>query len=186
MKKYIFLFILVFLSVGNLFSQTYNAVLSIDTIYLKGVKIGDEITVPIRLNYKSGGQIIGFQFFIEFDHSLFTWKGTSKNPLDGVNRINNKMPYNSADWLFNDNGNQMVALWLPTDSKVDMNKGELFFEYIFVYNGGNCNGTKCLFYWGMKNEQKDGKIVRGKTEMYSEEMDLFDLSLNNGIIIENE
>ena len=182
MKKVNFILIIVIFGIKLSISQTYSAKLAIDSISIAELKAGDKVTVPIKLLEKSGGVIVGFQFFIEFDHSLFTWMGTSSNPLNGVKNINENMPYNSNDWLFNDNGNQMVALWLPTDMEVDIKEGDVFFEYIFTYNGNYPTDKETLFSWGTFNEQKEGRIVRGKTEMYSEKLDLYKLSFSDGVV----
>ena len=177
MKKH-FIFLTIFLfNISFLFSQTYTAKLSIDAINVSELKPGDDIVVPVRLVEKSGGMIVGFQLFIEFNHSLFSWKGVSESPLPGVINFNKNMLYNASDWLFNDNGNQMVALWNdPKLTGVEMNDGDIFFEYVFTYLGGLNTGDNSVFSWGETFEQESGVVVRGITEMYSEKFDHFILA----------
>lgn len=183
MKKYIISVILIFFMSGIIFSQSYTATLSIDTISVSNLNPGEDIVVPVRLFEKTGGLIIGFQFFIEFDHSLFSWKGSNESPLSGVINLNKNMPYDSDDWLFNDNGNQMVALWSdPNFNGVEMNDGDVFFEYVFTYLGGLNTGDKSEITWGETSEINDGLVVRGVTEMYSEKFDYFVLTKKGGEI----
>jgi hypothetical protein len=165
-------------------AQTYSATLSIDTIKISALNPGDEIRVPIRFNEKSGGLIIGFQFFIEFDHSILKWNGTMEKPQNGLIGFNEKMAYNPTDWSFNDNGIQMVALWNdPKFVGVELEKEEVLFQYIFTYLGGLKHGQKSKLTWGETFEQDKGRIIRGPTEMYSDKMDLFDLKKTDGLII---
>ena len=183
-KHYLFLTILVF-HITVLFSQSYyTARLSIDTIDISGLEPGDDVVVPVRLLEKSGGLVIGFQFFIEFDHSVLKWKGTYELPLPGVIDFNENMPFNHGDWLFNDNGNQMVALWEdPGFDGIEMEDGEIFFKYIFTYLGGLDTNDQTPLTWGETFEQDEGKVVRGETEMFSEKLDYFVLTKQNGAII---
>ncbi|MCD4664327.1 MAG: hypothetical protein K8R68_03585 [Bacteroidales bacterium] len=183
MKKHFILLTIFLFNISFLFSQTYTAKLSIDAINVSELKPGDDIVVPVRLVKKSGGMIVGFQLFIEFDHSLFSWKGVSESPLPGVINFNKNMLYNPADWLFNDNGNQMVALWNdPKLIGVEMNDGDIFFEYVFTYSGGLNTGDNSVLSWGETFEMENAVVVRGVTEMYSDKFDYFVLTKQDGKI----
>ncbi len=167
-----------------LVSQTYSANISIDSVYISDLEPGDEIRIPIRFISSSGGLIIGFQFFIEFDHSLFSWNGTNAAPLTGVKNINEKMPFSQNNWLFNDNGNQMVALWDdPNFNGINMHYGDIFFEYVFTYKGGLKIGMTSALTWGSTFELLEGNLIRGTTELYSEQLDLYNLTKEDGVII---
>lgn len=183
MKKLaIGIFILFILSIFT-FGQTYKATLAIEDIDISNIEVGGEIVVPIKLVNTSGGKIIGFQFFIEYDHSIITWKGSNKDPLLGIVNFHAKIPYSPDTWLFNDNGTFLAVSYSDSNSPgVSINDDEIFFEYLFTYNGGLEKNKKLEIVWGTTFEQEEGLVVRGKTEMYSELLDYFELELINGAI----
>jgi len=183
MKQYIILLI-VFLTVRFGFTQTYTATLSIDTVKVERLKNGDEITIPVRLKKKSGGLLLGFQFFINFNHSILKWRGTNENPQDGVINFNKSMLYSPSDWVFNDNGNQFVALWNdPKLVGVRVNNDIVLFEIKFIYKGEGNNDYMLPLTWGTTFETEDNKVIKGPTEMYSEKADYYELELINGALI---
>lgn len=158
--------------------------LSIDKIDISKKKAGDKIIVPLHLNNESGIKIMGFQFFVGFDHSLMSWDGTYENPLPGATNFNEKMPVESGDWLFNDNGNQVVVLWNERSLKgVEINGKHTIVELIFTYKGGLKAGEKSPLVWGETMKDVDGKLVLGKTEMYNEEIKSMDLKLVSGEVV---
>lgn len=164
------------------YGQTYTATLAMEEVDISNIEVGEEIVVPIKLVNRSGGKILGFQFFIEYDHSIITWKGSTEDPLLGVLNFNAKIPYSPDLWLFNDNGTFLAVSYSdnPTSSGVDIPNGEIFFEYIFTYNGGLNKGEKLELVWGTKFEQEEGIVVKGATELYSELLDLYQLKLIEG------
>ncbi len=185
MKKVLLSFIVLLMSASLAFSQTYNATLAIDNVDVSTLSAGDDVVIPVRLEYMDpGGLDIGFQFFIQFDHAILTWKGSNPNPTPGVTNFNPVMPYNSADWAFNDNGTALVVLWNdPTFNGVYMADGEQFFDLIFTYNGGlNQGDSSPLVFQTAKSVSNGGKLVKGPTEMYSQLFDYFVLTLNQGSV----
>ncbi|MCD4790655.1 MAG: hypothetical protein K8R37_11705 [Bacteroidales bacterium] len=183
MKKYFISGVLIFFMFGIAFSQTYSAAISVKTIDISKLKPGDEIVISIRLDEKSGGLIAGFQFFIEYDHSIISWNGTWDSPLTGVKSFYRNMPYESDSWLFNDTGNQIAASWTdPNNKGVEMANGDIFFEFVFTYMGGLERGKNSRLVWGETFEQKNGVVVRGVSEMYSEKLDYFVLTKQDGEI----
>ncbi len=183
MKKNFIIIILVSLGV-TLFSQTYTATLSLDSINVKGYNPGDEIIVPVKIKNKSGGMLLGFQFYIGFDHNVLQWKGSMENPVTGIVNFNEKMPYNPNDWTFNDNGNQLVVLWNdPKLVGIPIGDNDIhIISIIFTYKGGIERGGCSELVWGQSVEIENGRIKRGKTEMYSEKTDYYKLTLNNSCI----
>lgn len=176
--------ILVFFFVlGSLVSlaQNQSATLAVGEVSVRNLKPGDEVKVPITLKTKSGGLFAAFQLFISFDHSLLEWKGTWQNPLTGVINIHENTPFDEASWVINDNGNQFVAVWDdPNFNGADLKNGDLFFDIVFIYKGGLAEGSKSIMVWGDTYEDINGKLVRGKTEIYDENLKEFDLTTING------
>jgi hypothetical protein len=184
MKKLVTLGLFVIFLSHYSVSQTYTATIEIEKVRIDGLKAGDEIIIPLRLVEKSGGLIWGFQFFINYDHSVLTWKGTVENPLSGVKGFNDKIPYSKSDWLFNDTGYQIACSYTggATSSGVDIRNGEIFLEYIFVYKGNLKKGEFSGINWGRENVLPPEDVFKGITEMYSELMDYFELKYNDGEI----
>lgn len=181
-KGFILLVMMLAFIVGR--SQSLSkATVTIDKVDISNINIGEEIVVPIRLIDKTDLKITGFQIFIEFDHNILNWKGTWENPLPGIKEIHKNTPYVESDWLFNDNSNQLVAIWSdPNFNGVDIGKNEIFFEIVFIYKGGLEKDYESPLTWGDKYEQKEGIVVRGPTELYDEDLQKFDVTLINGAI----
>jgi hypothetical protein len=187
MKKLIVVFSLLFVGIGLSVSQTYNATLAIDEVNISDLKPGDEVIVPVRLVEKSGGKFIGFQLFVGFDHNVLSWKGTAENPVPGIKTLNPKISFQNSSWIFNDNGNQMAAIWTPPGfDGLEIGNGELLFEYIFTYLGGLNPGDESPLIWGDTFEMTEGRVTKGPTEMVSELVDNYVLKLINGSIKYNK
>lgn len=185
MKKYIILCLSIILFEGSIFSQSLSkATIVIDKVDISSLQAGDKVFVPIRLKAVSDIAITGFQLFIEFDHSFLSWDATWENPESGIKSINPLTPFSENDWLFNDNGNHVVALWSdPKFNGIMLRNDELFFEIIFTYLGGVESGMESVLTWGTKLEQQDGKVVKGPTEIYDANLSLFELTLIDGAIV---
>jgi hypothetical protein len=184
MRKKIILGLFISLFVNIVIAQTYNATIAIEEVNVSGSMAGEDIIVPVRLVEISGGLIMGFQFYIEFDHSVLTWKGSSNDPLTGIAKIPKDLPYDPADWVFNDNGSQIAAIYMDNDLKgYAARNGELFFELIFTYNGGLGQGNSTPLIWGEVAEIKDGMVLKGETKMASEKLDYYILKKINGLVI---
>jgi hypothetical protein len=163
------------------FSQNNSITLEVGEVRVKNMKPGDDIRVPVILSEKSGGLLAAFQLFIGFDHSLLTWKGTWENPMPGIININENTPYNETSWVINDNGSQMVAVWDdPNFNGIDMKNGDIFFEVVFTYKGGLAEGASSPMVWGDYYEDVEGKLMKGKTEIYDENLLNFNLTFING------
>ena len=183
MKKIIIFSAFLFWCFNITVSQTYTATLAIDDIEVKELKPGDDVIVPVKLAEKSGGLVAGFQLFIGYDHSVFSWKGTTQDPLPGINAVHQNCKYSAGDWIFNDNGNQFVAIWIdPALTGVQINKGEVIGEFVFTYQGGLQPGDKSPLIWGNSFELNEGVVVKGPTEVTSELIDIFVLTFINGSI----
>ncbi len=156
-----------------------TATLQIGSTDVSGLNPGDKVYVPVYCDAISANLIIGFQFYIAFDHAVLDWDGTSTDPLPGLQGIHPNFPYNTNDWLFNDNGSEMVCLWIdPTYAGQSISPGETFFTYIFTYLGGETELT-----WGLsKNAGFINKFSKGSTEMYDENFTYYQLTLLNGNI----
>ena len=164
-------------------SQKYTATIAIDKVDVSSIKPGDEVVVPVRLVEKSGGLVSELQFFIEFDHSIFKWNGSFEEASSGIRNCHKNMPYSPKTWMLNDNGNQLVCLWSdPTFAGVQMENGDAFCEYVFIYQGGMTADKTYSFSWGSNYEDVGGKLVRGVTELYSEIPDFFTLTKIDGFV----
>ncbi len=182
--------ILVFFLFPPVIFAQYSITFQLPDINVHSMKPGDEIVIPVSIadiypkGPLKGGRCIGFQLFFEFDHELLAWKGTSDNPLPGVQNFSSFCPYSSADWLFNDNGIDQVALWIdPIYSGEYFPVGTVLFEYIFIYKGGLPEGQTSPLVWSKEEEVVDGRMIRGKTEAYTDQLKLYDsIILRDGAI----
>jgi hypothetical protein len=86
--------------------------------------------------------------------------------------------------MFNDNGNQFVALWNdPGLLGINVSDDIILFEIVFIYQGGLLKGTNTVLNWGQTYEIAEDKLVKGPTEMYDENGDKFELTLTEGGLI---
>ncbi len=134
MKKYIFTLLLL-TGIMTAYAQKYSATIAIDNVDVTKLKPGDQVSVPIRLIEKSGGQISEIQFFIEFDHAVFSWNGTFEQAQSGIKKCHPSMPWDGKTWFINDNGNQIVVLWDEPNFKGVEIKREKFFVNCFYFQG---------------------------------------------------
>ncbi len=159
----------------------YSATLKLPVLDFISLNPGDDVIIPVILNNKTSGSLISYlDFYISFDHSFFSWKGTSGNPTLGVQNFHPNMPYSLGSWTFNDDGIEIHANWFG-ENAINMNNGDTFFEYIFTYNGGLNPGDSSLLIWG--TFYKNGFKVKGLTEMADQNFGNFNLSFINGRII---
>lgn len=181
MKKIIVIGFFLFAAFNISAAQTYSATIALDKIDISNKKAGDDVIVPVRLVEKSGGLMAGLQLFIGFDHSKFSWKGTTDNPLPGIKNLNSLMPYMPNVWIFNDNGSQLAASWIdPNLTGIDVANGSVIVEYVFTYKGGLKAGEESPLIWGETFELTDGRATKGATEMTSELMNNYKLTKING------
>jgi hypothetical protein len=165
------------------FSQSKNVTLSIGEVDIRGLNPGDEIIIPVSLVGKTDALIGGFTLFINFDHNIMSWKGTLDEPENGVRNVHPKLPLANGWWIFNDNGNQMVALWDDGTFKgINIYDGDLLFEFVFTYKGGLNKGERSNLTWGTIYEVVDGRLVRGITEMYDESVINYSIKTIDGFI----
>ncbi|MBM3435304.1 MAG: hypothetical protein FJY07_03690 [Bacteroidetes bacterium] len=163
------------------YAQKLTATLSIDNVDISGLKAGDEISVPVRLVKKTSEKLLGFQLFVNFDHKLLMWPANIDDPAKGVKGISEEIPYSGGGWMFNDNGNQFVALWNdPSLLGKEVPSNMILFEMVFIYQGGLMKGTNTVFSWGQTYEIVDDKLAKGPTEMYDENGDQYALTLTEG------
>ena len=184
MNRYIVLGLFLFCLMGIGFSQEGKLTLSIGEVKVAKLNPGDKVIVPITLNNESGIKIVGMQLFVGFDHNILTWDGTMSNPTPGIQNFNENCPYSSSEWMFNDNGNQMGALWNePSISAIAFNGSNILFEYIFTYKGGIGKGETSQLIWGKEYKDMDGRLVLGKTEVYDGDLKPIDINLVDGKLI---
>jgi hypothetical protein len=165
------------------FSQELTATLLVDKVNITGKKAGEEVIVPVRLMEKSKGKVLGFQFFIDFNHDVLYWPGHIDEPLKGVRNINDEMPFEEDGWVFNDNGNQIVALWNdPGLMGKDLPGGIVLFEIVFILQNNVNDGLNMTLSWGETYEIVDDKLAKGPTEMYDEDGEKYTLKYVNGEI----
>jgi hypothetical protein len=94
------------------------------------------------------------------------------------------MPYSTEDWLFNETGYQLATSWFdPTFAGVDLSDESIIIEFIFTYKGGLQKGGVSEVTWGSEAVEENGRIVKGVTELYSELLDYYVLSNENGSIL---
>ena len=172
MKNFTLSFIMFILSASYAFAQTFNATIAIDDVDISNLSPGDDVIIPVRQEYmEPDGGLLGIDLYIEFDHTILTWKGTNANPLPGVTNFNPVMSYSPADWYFFDDSIAVYANWIcPTFCWVNIPDGEQFFDFIFTYNGG------------LGSPDSSYITFQEQTSMVSQYFDLFVLSFNNGSI----
>jgi hypothetical protein len=180
MKKCLLILSVVLLGVSMSFSQTYNATLKVGDVDLTGISVGGTVEVPIYLQAKDAGSLItGFQFFVAFDHNILEWQGTYANPVPGVPYMNPAFVggYNSSDWLFNDNGVEMVGLWLdPSFMGIDIPDGGIFWTYSFtLLQEVPAGGMSALTFTNPVKAAiiQDNYAKSGPTEMYDQDFNYF-------------
>lgn len=164
-------------------AQNRTATLSVDKIDISGIKSGEEVSVPVRLNDKSDGKILGFQLFIDFDHNKLEWPGNIDDPLKGVKSFYVDIPYEEGGWVLNDNGNQVVILWDDpglVGKEIPLNI--VLFELVFIYKGNLVADDILPLVWGQTYEIVDDRLAKGPTEMYDENGEKYILTLKNGEI----
>jgi hypothetical protein len=166
------------------FSQSGKVTLSVGEVKVSKLNPGDKVNVPVKLINESGVKIVGLQLFVGFDHSILSWDGTMSNPTPGVRNFNAKCPYSSTEWMFNDNGSQMGALWNEASITAIEFDGEfVLFEYVFTYKGGLEKGGASPLSWGATYKDVEGRLVLGKTEVYDGDLKLIDLNFVDGKLV---
>ena len=182
MKKFL-LIIGLLISANMMFAQS-TATLRVGSTDASGLVPGDKVYVPLIVDdISTGSLIIGFDTFVSFDHDVLSWDGTTTDPLPGVQAIHPNMPYNPSDWLFNDNGDEIIALWYDPDYSGELvNPGESFLTYVFTYLGGETD-----LVWGVNVDApttfEPGKgLEKGNTAMWDQYFTDFTLTLVNGSV----
>ena len=184
MKKYVILSLLFLTMIIPGFSQEGKLTISIGDVKLTKLNSGDKVIVPVTLNNESGIKIVGMQLFVGFDHNILSWDGTMSNPSPGVRNFNEKCPYSSTEWMFNDNGSQMGALWNEASiTAIEFDGTHVLFEYVFTYKGGLAKGATSPLSWGAAYKDVEGRLVLGKTEVYDGDLKTIDLNLVDGKLI---
>ena len=181
MKKVLLILTAFMLSGSVTFAQPFDITFGIPDVDVSTLNVGDDVIVPVIMVSRvptgvPGSMVIGFDLFIGFDHTYLTWKGTNPAPLTGVQNFHALCPYAPADWLFNDNGTEMVALWQdPSYLGADFEDGAVLFEYIFTYEGGLVGSSPLLWGWA-KSLQGDNQIqmVKGITAAFTDWFMVFD------------
>lgn len=179
MKK-VLLFIVMLVSASMIFAQTLT--MKIGDVDLTGVPVGGDVIIPITIPEINDGTVYTMQFFIGFDHTLFTWKGSFANPLTGIQNFHPNFPYGTPNgaWFFNDNGTELVTLWDDASNFHTMPSPGYWYEMIFTYNGGLLEGQSAAFVWGTSGKDVGGKLVKGTTEVYDQNFNQYALTLQNG------
>ncbi len=181
MKKITLSIILLF-SANLLFAQI--ATMRIGEVDVAGIPVGGDVIVPVYVDIIDDGTVYTMQFFIGFNHTILTWKGTFANPLTGIQNFHPNFPYGTTNgsWMFNDNGTELVTLWddpanFHTFSIPVSNK---WYDMIFTYNGGLTVGQESLLVWGLAKTDHGGKSAKGSTEMFDQNFSQYSLTLIDG------
>lgn len=164
-------------------SQTYSATIIIENIDISSLGNDEKIIVPVKLANKSGGDIMGFQLYIEYNHEFIQWNGSSEEPLSGVKNIHPSFTDLSTNWVYNDNGNFVAIVWHDPSSKgIKINEEETLFELVFNLKSEISNIDELELSWGTTLVEENGRIVKGETKMVSELLDYYELTLINGLL----
>jgi hypothetical protein len=164
------------------FSQNEKIRMIIGRISVATIKPGDKIKVPLQIENESGIKIMGMQLFVGYNHDLLSWDGTLANPVPGVTNFNKKMPNNAGEWVFNDNGSQIVSLWNEPSltTGVDLKGKSIILEYVFTYKGGLKSSESSPLKWGDAYKEVGGSLIMGKTEIFDENLNSLEVDLING------
>ncbi len=130
------LLILAVILYSSLLSAQCNSTIRAGSVDASTLTIGDTIYIPIYCD-DVDNLVVGLALRIYFDPEVISWTGTPIDPLLGVSYFHPNMPYNPADWLFNDEGSAIVASWVdPAYTGVQVNPGDIILIFRFVYHGG--------------------------------------------------
>lgn len=184
MKSYLLLAILVYCTISSSMAQTGSATLTIGKIDISNLKPGDKVKIPLKMTNFTGGLVLGFQLFVGFDHEFLTWDGTLENPSPGVEKFDKNLPFRPDAWMFNDNASQIVSLWGDPELKgIALPETLIFCNLVFTYKGGLQSGMSSPLTWGDTYKDVDGLLVQGKTEMFDEKTNNYQLTLINGELV---
>ncbi len=174
-----FLLIIIGLMVyGTIVFGQATATLRAGSTDLTGITPGTKIYLPIVVDAISANLVTGYQFFIDYDHSVMSWDGTITNPTPGVSYWNPNFTNFPGDYLFNDNGTAIIVSYVDgTYNGKVINPGEIFITFKFTYLGGQTD-----LIWETIEDGINGKSGKYITEMYDENFDFYTLTLINGCV----
>ncbi len=131
----LFLFIVFSIFCTTISSQDY-AVFRLGSTNAYNLSVGDTVYVPVYCDDISDNLIPGFELEFNYNNQVIMWNGTP-NQQYGITNINPVFTNSPADWLFNVFNNNFGVSWVnPTGMGVSLNSGELLFELVFTYSGG--------------------------------------------------
>jgi len=154
-----------------------TATLRIEGSDITGLVPNDKVYVSLYFDDITAGALVsGWQFFIEYDHSVLTWDGSFSNPNAGISWLNPKFP-NTAGGLFFDNltESELGYLWGDGGTLASVEPVEKIIELKFTYHGG-----QTPLNWSTSKEEWTIKSMKGSTQLYDENLDNFTLTLING------
>jgi PKD repeat protein len=161
MKKLLFLVTALLISASFAIGQD-QITLGLGDVDLTGYTVGQEVLVPVVIVSKTPGyDVIGFDFFIEFDHTYLQWLGTPGTGLNGFTGLNPLFgAYSTGDWTWNDNEIALISLWQdPTYMGINFPDGAIVFNARFSYKGGLDPGMTSPLTW------QTAKQLAGTTEI---------------------
>lgn len=169
MKKLLF-FVTAFVLCASL-SYGQQITLGLEEATYASLTVGDEVQVDlIMVSKEPGYDVIGFDFFVEFDHAVLQWKGSNPNPTAGIINFNPLCPYSAADWIFNDNGVALASLWQdPTYLGANFPDGSVVYTMLFTYLGGLNPGEQTDLFFQTSKEligTQSIKLAKGQTNAY--------------------
>ncbi|MCD4790501.1 MAG: T9SS type A sorting domain-containing protein [Bacteroidales bacterium] len=131
----LFLFIVFSIFSTTISSQDY-AVFRLGSTDVSTLSVGDTVYVPVYCDDISDNLILGFELGFSYNDQVIIWNG-NPNQQSGITNINPIFTNNPPDWLFNVFNNNFALSWVdPTWMGVSLNSGELLFELVFTYSGG--------------------------------------------------
>jgi len=135
MRKFLlFISLMVFSTI--IFAQA-TATLRAGSTNLTGITPGSKIYLPLIVDDKTANLVTGYQFFVDYDHTVLQWDGSITNPTPGVSYFNPNFPYSPSEYLFNDNGTAIIVSYVDgTYNGKVINPGETFITFKFTYLGG--------------------------------------------------
>jgi PKD repeat protein len=171
MKKLLFLVTALLISASFAIGQE-QITLGLGNADLTGYTVGQEVLIPVVVVSKTPGyDVIGFDFFIEFDHTYLQWPGTPGPGTNGFTGLNALFgAYAAGDWTWNDNGTALVSLWTdPTYTGLNFPDGAVLFNARFTYKGGLAPGMTSPLTWQTAKQlvgNDEIKLAKGVTNVY--------------------
>ena len=163
--KIIFSVMLIVLATAMTFAQN-DCTLEIGAVDISGLTTGEVVDIPVTMP-QVDGVVMGWEFYILFDNTMFTATTTLGDPnyfLQAKTALFPGQWFENINVEVNPGQNQFAANWLdPTFVGVTVPSTEVLFNLRLTYNGGLNAGEQSDMTWNFSNKKADNFQVKGIT-----------------------